>query len=552
MTLWPIKNSDEARWLLRSTLLAIFLAIVLTIVQQIAVQYEESSSGGKDFFFRFLWNYLNFSLLVLLFPRFVLSGWMLLVACFQTAVYYYVSYFDSPPGLLSLCERTEEGSEVMGAVIALFPWKIFCVFLGLAALQIAVQYWRDRKELAWKKRGVLALYCLLGLTSLFFSLNRGARALTNRAPYPTGPLVAKYGFTPVFGQELIYHWREKREGLLQAAVAREAEQSDLLNQEYFPEHLPQHIAIIQVESLDYAILGYRAQGKEVTPFLNSLRETSLHYRIEANHEHGSATADFVMLNGIPPARGALNYRIPAFPYNTSLARVFNENGYRTYSAHGVRGSFYSRRDAFEEMGIENIAFRQEILHTLADERSSFRQMFAEQQISVFKTAEWLPDSLVFDFGNWLLAENQHERNVLFLITASSHAPFDNAARHEIIAKPKNIQHHYFNSINCLDSDLERFYRNLSDDTLVIIYGDHTPGFKSGCYLSDIQNGKQYVPLIVALKGKDIHARQQTKDAAGASLSLRDVYSYLKRGVSSEPTVNRQEMLAKEPGGSVVR
>ena len=113
---------------------------------------------------------------------------------------------------------------------------------------------------------------------------------------------------------------------------------------------PDHIVVIQVESLGFAVLDHVENGREVTPFLNHLPETSLFYRIRASHRIGSADADFAMLTGKAPSREMITYKIRGYPYDNSLPHLLNRLGYRTSSLHGASGRYYGRRPAFEQMG----------------------------------------------------------------------------------------------------------------------------------------------------------------------------------------------------------
>ena len=53
-----------------------------------------------------------------------------------------------------------------------------------------------------------------------------------------------------------------------------------------------HLVIVQAESLDTHILGYRANGVEVTPFLNRLREHSMYFRLRPSmpRDHPTPTS----------------------------------------------------------------------------------------------------------------------------------------------------------------------------------------------------------------------------------------------------------------------
>ena len=78
------------------------------------------------------------------------------------------------------------------------------------------------------------------------------------------------------------------------------------------------------------------------------------------HDNGSADADFVALNGVPPSVDVLNYNIPNYPYENTLPQFLARHGFATIGLHGNTGNFYRRRDAWERIGFSRIIFQEEL------------------------------------------------------------------------------------------------------------------------------------------------------------------------------------------------
>jgi hypothetical protein len=516
-------------WLFWSLLITVGGALVLTFVQQFLVQYIEQRSMIEDFILRFFLNFFSWGLVVLLFPKYLLAVWFFLAAFYQTGILFYFSYFCAPPSLAVLNNNSDEGLEVLKTIFDIFPYKTLCFFLLFAGLQLYMLERRQRFSLPWSKRLLYLVGCLLIFACLMGGLNHGKRRLTSPFVYPLEPKIAKFGLLPVCIHEAWFLRHHPLETFLENARQQESQQSDLLRCEYRPTHEWKNIVIVQVESLDYAVLSLKKEGKEVVPFINSLLRQSLNYRIWVQPTYGSATSDFVMLNGCLPAKGLFNYNIPGYSFPLSLPAFLKEYGYQTFSIHGVRGSFYNREEAFNAMQIDHRAFRLEIVDALQKHPEKYEPLLDTASVREALKQDWLEDDVLFAYSRRILEENQktNQRNFVIIITAGSHGPWYDD-RHDIIPVERSSQDRYLNSIHVLDQHLCRFYKSLPEGTLLFIYGDHTPHFTSGDYVSDMVNDQHFVPLIISVKGQNIHDYQSV--TLHDQISLRDVYSYIKNAV----------------------
>ena len=93
---------------------------------------------------------------------------------------------------------------------------------------------------------------------------------------------------------------------------RAVRSSDAASRPTIPIH--KHLVILQAESLDFNMLGFKVDGVEVTPFLNRLRDNRCSTAFRAIHFNGSSDADFAALN----ARGRLAARKPLYHSRLSL------------------------------------------------------------------------------------------------------------------------------------------------------------------------------------------------------------------------------------------
>ena len=121
------------------------------------------------------------------------------------------------------------------------------------------------------------------------------------------------------------------------------------------------LVIVQAESLDTNMLGYKVNGVAVTPFLESAcAKSRCTTACRRSHCKRLGHADFATLTGVPGSQRANTYAIPGYPYENTTPQVLADCGYNVFSFHGNSGEFYSRRAAFEKMGFTDIYFREEL------------------------------------------------------------------------------------------------------------------------------------------------------------------------------------------------
>ena len=127
---------------------------------------------------------------------------------------------------------------------------------------------------------------------------------------------------------------------------------------FFGAAREQNLVMIQVESLQAFVIGFRAGGREVTPFLNSFAADNIFFanvtdQTEEGRSSDSELATQVSL--LPPDRGAAAFLYAGNEF-TGLASVLAERGYETLSAVPFEGSFWNRRSTHRAYGYERSLF----------------------------------------------------------------------------------------------------------------------------------------------------------------------------------------------------
>lgn len=229
------------------------------------------------------------------------------------------------------------------------------------------------------------------------------------------------------------------------------------------------LIILQVESLDLDALR-----PEVTPSLLRLWESATRGLLNTQRSSvsGSSSADFQLLTGLRPLSGVPVYRLE-WDGGESLPSHATQRGFKFHAYHGNDRNFWNRGPFFSAMGM--------------DFQSS--ESIAETEFSRWGRADG-------DLFRHAAARIRREpRAVHFLITLSSHAPYD------LVIPPGPMAHaavetRYLRSIGYVDSALGSFLRSLPTEgrTLVVIYGDHP----SGVFDAGSANEESAVPLMLGL------------------------------------------------------
>jgi phosphoglycerol transferase MdoB-like AlkP superfamily enzyme len=268
---------------------------------------------------------------------------------------------------------------------------------------------------------------------------------------------------------------------------------------------------IQVESLGGFVINQTVNNKEVTPNLDKLAASSQFFpnnRFVIGGGH-TADTDFVSNTSYFPLIDSAVFIRYAQDDFTSLPKILTSNGYSAYAYHGYNRNFWNRDSALRSIGYQKFY--------AADSypNGAVINMGLNDGDFLSKTAEFI--------------QNQPKPSLSYTITLSSHTPFDITDQTKALGiNPDDYPDMvggYLENINYTDRMLGSFFDKLKaeglyDDSLIIVYGDHTPdlpAFTAGTIKYD-PTSVQYkeVPLIVKLPNK---ANGQTYPKQGTSLDI---------------------------------
>jgi hypothetical protein len=524
-------------WLTAMSVFVLAWTIELYVTQEITLVYPNETSARFDFWAPKIRLTLDV-LFVLTWTFLLRRRWLCLVVTGAFFAYLglitYFEYFLRPLSLLTILGNWREGVHLGEFALDLFPKRVAVVLvLALATEWIALYVSRKAslpRNCAWLAGGT----CALAYAGLYLAANwydpleaiqttRGVGRLGEIRGY-LGPWFAEW-----------YYLRDDK--VLQRALQLRQVQYDRLTPIEADIPIHKHLVILQAESLDFNVLGFRVNGVEVTPFLNQLRDQSMFYRVAAMHFNGSSDADFAALNAVSGSRHENPYIISGYPYENTTPQFLARCGFSTFSFHGNGGEFYSRRRAFEKMGFAGTYFQEELENSegLRANRWGVRDAdvlkLAAQKLRVATTP-----------------------TCHFIITLTTHVPYTLLADHEkeIYPHPRTTVQNYLNNMRYLDNCLRDYIASLGNGTTVMIYADHPTEEGDGTFTPDRSGGREFIPCFIYDSDQDLSQLQKTRGepiATDGSLNLVDMINYLRAQVARnfrKPDANPQPVANPEP------
>lgn len=432
---------------------------------------------------RFVLDFITSLLLCTFLPALLLDLFFVLSLILSIVLVSYYFEFHSPLFWSSFSSQINEGLALVSYGFKLVdPMSTVLLFLALL-FKVYLNHNREiNVEAKNKQIGFVGIAIIL--LCLMWQNNHRGPFIEKLQNYNQYGLVKFYGHLVTWLSESLVL---DAESLLKSFPERNlANQITLLDG---PPPQSDNIVIIQVESLDYFLLNNKENGKKtITPFLDSILNRSRVYKVFAPHILGSASTDFMTLMQRPRSKTVLAYSLANYDYSSEskLHTLAARKGYNFSTLHGFTGGFFFREYAYKRMGVPHVYFAEDIPKegkTLTPCLDDFGFL----------------DEDTFSFALELIKGSSNEKQVLFVITLTSHTPFDLLPKEKWKYYPKADSKYkrFVNSIHYTDACLQSFVSQLSEDTVVLIYGDHNSGMKFA------KKTDGYVPFIVYQKDRDL-------------------------------------------------
>lgn len=242
-----------------------------------------------------------------------------------------------------------------------------------------------------------------------------------------------------------------------------------------------NVIFILVESYMSFTSDLYIDGKEITPFLNSLRHDSLVYyngNMKSNITLGeSSDGQYTYMTGMLPLRSVITISKACNSYLPSLSRVLSNRGMKTRMVIPTLPTVWSQDQMCRQYG--------------------FEKLYSSNDY-VGNHDNYLSDEQVFNLAMKLDAESTTPFFSMIL-TLSMHQPYTSIVDPSFVINDQSITSdlkNYLNACHYTDAQIARYCKHLKDlglfnKSLIIIASDHD--VRSSNFGSEINNN---IPLYV--------------------------------------------------------
>jgi hypothetical protein len=420
----------------------------------------------------------------------------------------YHGYFHDNVDMHTVVSNLSEGAEVPSSVLMLLP--VDCLILGgLATVLMCALGAKVKSQLrfaAIAPLGVLVL-AMFG----FGAVRQPLGSASEEIHY--AKCIKLHGYYTAMLSDWIAAGGMPSEDALLRQMDRVNRQHPLvrIDAEMVRPHPYDSLVAVQVESLDYQVIGRSFQDSEVTPFLNRTRQKAIFLKLDPFHFGGSGSSgpDLQFLAGKLPPRTYPVYRITRMDYSQSLPASYAQGNVESFAFHGNHSSFFGRGLAYARM--------------------SFTRFFDLDALPDPDTRWGLSDEALFAFARQVINRREGRLHFFFLITLTSHIPFD-FVEHKCFDGPDLVTA-YFNAIHYTDQALEAFFSSLEGRFLVILYGDHCANVANAEYDSR-ENGREFVAgFIFLVQDGEVRrppVERNNENWATGELDIRSLHDFAKR------------------------
>lgn len=238
------------------------------------------------------------------------------------------------------------------------------------------------------------------------------------------------------------------------------------NKEYFGKAKGMNVVYLHLESLQSFIIDYKLNGKEVTPFLNSLtHDSDTLYFDNFFHQTGqgkTSDAEFMLENSLFGLSQGSAYSTKGHNTFQAAPAILGQKGYTSAVFHGNTKTFWNRDEIYKSFAYDKFF------------DSSYYNMSSENV-----EGYGLKDKPFFKESMPYLKSLKQPFYTKF-ITLTNHFPFpldqEEATIERNTTGDKSVDN-YFQTARYLDEAIEEFFSYLKeaglyDNTMVVLYGDH--------------------------------------------------------------------------------
>lgn len=276
-----------------------------------------------------------------------------------------------------------------------------------------------------------------------------------------------------------------------------------------------NIIAIQAESFQNFAINLEVEGKEVTPFINSLLRESIYFpnTYQQIGPGNTSDAEFLFNTSAYPSAIEAASDIYGKKQIPSLPKLLRSHGYYSITFHANDVNFWNRKALYPALGFD---------------KYYDIEFFGDNDVIGMGPSDDYAFNKIFPKIKKLYDENQ--KFYAQFITLSNHRPFKLPEDKPVVDLPKRFQNtmigDYLRSLYYTDWALKNFVNklkgaNMWEDTILIFYGDHFGLQPSGLTEKDFTLFKELVghdyifldqfniPFIITLPGIGLNNINET-------------------------------------------
>ena len=317
-----------------------------------------------------------------------------------------------------------------------------------------------------------------------------------------GKAYEDYGFAYCFANSVFNTGIEKPDGYsVEAVTVIEEEELVPQSTEVLKEHQSPNIIMLQLESFsDPALWENSPVEEDPIPFFRFLKRAyPSGYLNVPSVGAGTANTEFECITAMN-----LDFFGPGeYPYKTvlqktaceSLPFVLKNLGYKTHAIHNNEGTFYDRHKVFAQLGFDTFTPMEYMYHLEKNETG-----WCKDKVLVEETNKILDSTLGYDF--------------VYTISVQGHGKYPSFE-------------YYCEQIHEMDDFIRELIISLNtrnEPTVLIMYGDHLPGFEWTA--EEMKNGSLYQTEYVIWNNLGLAPERrdlETYQLASYVLNLLDIH-----------------------------
>lgn len=476
---WMFKNK-------KITIFTFFLMTVLTVsVKTYFAYYIDLSLGVKGIVQNLILLLNPYSLVALILSTLlffkgrkafwlVFTGGTLLTLLLYSNVVYFRFFSDFLT--FSTLNQVSNVESMSGALWSSFQWYDFVYFLDTIIYLVLLTVKRDMLSTQSFKRKFVPV--MMGISIALFFINL-AFAEMDRPELLTRTFDHKYlvkylgpyNFTVYDGVKTIQNNQQKAlasaDDLTRLQSYTKTKYAEP-NKKYFGIAKEKNIIKIHLESFQTEMIGLKVNGKEVTPFLNTLATGNGDFVYYSNFFHSTgqgktSDAELTMDNSIYGLQQGSAFSLKSDNTFQSLPAILHQKqNYSTSVMHGDYKTFWNRDQIYKRFGVDK--FYDATYYDMSDENLENLGL---------KDKEFFKESIPY-------LKKEQQPFYSHLITLTNHYPFTVDPSEATIASPNTgdaTVDGYVQTARYLDEAVRQFITDLKknglyDNSVILIYGDH--------------------------------------------------------------------------------